>query len=179
MNRRSLIAAMPFFLGCLLALGARPVASPAGLGGSASTLPRASPPIASAEFGTSVVQPSAHLMGSVALTTPPVATTLPRRSRLRVPRSRRRSSATWPKRIRWWRERSGAQSRRRTPRRGRPAIPGWCLGSTPGPCEEMRTHRVEEFEGAVLESGRSGNMVRVGRAGRESVFTWNAREHEK
>ena len=45
--------------------------------------------------------------------------------------------------------------------------------------EEDGTGRAEEFEGTVLERGWSGSVARVGREGRVSVFSWNAREPEK
>ncbi len=42
--------------------------------------------------------------------------------------------------------------------------------------EEDRTGRVQEFEGVVLENGRSGHIEQVGLKSRTSVFSWNARE---
>jgi ribosomal protein L19 len=41
--------------------------------------------------------------------------------------------------------------------------------------EEGGKGRAQEFEGVILDGGRSGNMVQVGREGRTSVFSWNAR----
>jgi hypothetical protein len=42
--------------------------------------------------------------------------------------------------------------------------------------EEDRTGRVQEFEGVVLENGRSGHIEQVGLKSRTSVFSWNARK---
>jgi hypothetical protein len=41
--------------------------------------------------------------------------------------------------------------------------------------EEDGKGRAQEFESVILDGGRSGNMVQVGREGRTSVFSWNAR----
>lgn len=44
--------------------------------------------------------------------------------------------------------------------------------------EEDGTGRIEEFEGVILEKGRSGTLDRVGKSGRSRVIAWNARDGE-
>lgn len=45
--------------------------------------------------------------------------------------------------------------------------------------EEDGTGRTQEFEGIVLDEGRTGNLMQIGQEGRKSVFSWNAPDREK
>jgi hypothetical protein len=45
--------------------------------------------------------------------------------------------------------------------------------------EEDGTAHAEEFEGVLLDRGRSGSLVRVGQEGRTRVLTWSTREPER
>jgi hypothetical protein len=45
--------------------------------------------------------------------------------------------------------------------------------------EEAGTGRADDFEGIVLDEGRSGNLMQAGRGQRNSVFSWAAAEQEK
>ena len=44
--------------------------------------------------------------------------------------------------------------------------------------EEDGTGRIEEFQGVLLERGRSGSLDRVEKNGRSRVIAWNARDSE-
>lgn len=44
--------------------------------------------------------------------------------------------------------------------------------------EEDGTSTVEEFEGVILEKGKSGFLDRTGKSGRSRVIAWNARDGE-
>lgn len=45
--------------------------------------------------------------------------------------------------------------------------------------EEDGTGAIEEFEGVILEKGRSGTLDRIGKNGRSRVVAWNARDSEE
>jgi hypothetical protein len=45
--------------------------------------------------------------------------------------------------------------------------------------EETGTGRADDFEGIVLDAGRSGNVMQAGRGQRATVFSWAAPEQEK
>jgi hypothetical protein len=45
--------------------------------------------------------------------------------------------------------------------------------------EETGTGRADDFEGIVLDEGRSGNVMQAGRGQRTTVFSWAAPEQEK
>ena len=45
--------------------------------------------------------------------------------------------------------------------------------------EETGTGRADDFEGIVLDEGRSGNLMQAGHGQRRTVFSWAAAEQEK